>query len=276
MPCEKGGTIDVWLDSPGGDAHAAYKLALFLSSRFETINFVVPDFAKSAATLLSLVGDRLYMSCSAEIGPLDLQQTREGEVQTRSAISTADSIEFIFQHAFDNALFYGAHVMHATRLSREKSVSQMLNFSAQLFQPLMAQLDPVAIHAAATGLLVTIEYGVRLLKGKRPGVPDEELMSVVSRLVRDYPVHGFIIDINEARDIGLPVDEIASYPLLREMKTIHGEWQKHFGDTIRVMDKDEVTKLAGEIESSRKPKAKEVIGESVPARNGRMSSAASV
>src|ERR1039458_5480642 len=43
--------VDVWIDSPGGDAHAAYKFGMYLMSRFERINFVVPDRAKSAATL---------------------------------------------------------------------------------------------------------------------------------------------------------------------------------------------------------------------------------
>src|SRR5688572_30383804 len=46
--------IDIWLHSPGGDAHAAYKLFLDLRSRCCRLRAVVPDYAKSAATLLLL------------------------------------------------------------------------------------------------------------------------------------------------------------------------------------------------------------------------------
>jgi ClpP class serine protease len=44
--------IDVWLESPGGDAHTAYKLAVLLRAYARRLRVVVPDYAKSAATLL--------------------------------------------------------------------------------------------------------------------------------------------------------------------------------------------------------------------------------
>lgn len=65
--------IDVWLESAGGDAHAAYKLFLDLRSRASKIRVVVPDFAKSAATLFVLGTDEVHMGPAAELGPLDMQ-----------------------------------------------------------------------------------------------------------------------------------------------------------------------------------------------------------
>ena len=50
-------TVDLWLDSPGGSARDAYKIALLLRSIAGHIRVVIPDYAKSAATLLSLVAD---------------------------------------------------------------------------------------------------------------------------------------------------------------------------------------------------------------------------
>ena len=65
--------IDVWLDSPGGKANAAYKIALLLRSRAAKLRVVVSDYAKSAATLLVLAADEIYMAGAAELGPLDAQ-----------------------------------------------------------------------------------------------------------------------------------------------------------------------------------------------------------
>src|SRR4051812_34950208 len=70
--------IDVWLESPGGDAHAAFKLALMLRDAARFVRVVVPDYAKSAATLLALAGDEIYLAPGAELGPLDAQMPEEG------------------------------------------------------------------------------------------------------------------------------------------------------------------------------------------------------
>lgn len=61
--------IDLWLESPGGDVHVAYKLALMLRAAASKIRIIVPDYAKSAATLLALAGDEIYMAPGAELCP---------------------------------------------------------------------------------------------------------------------------------------------------------------------------------------------------------------
>jgi len=239
--------VDIWIDSPGGDAHAAYKFGMYLMSRFECVNFVVPDRAKSAATLLAFCADALYMSECSELGPLDMQQAREGETQMQSALSTADAIEFLFQHAFDNAFYSGARILQGTRLSREKSISHILQFSAELFRPLMEQLDPVAIHAAARALDVTVEYGVRLLAAKQPQRSRDELLAVTTKLVRDYPTHGFIVDKKEAKEVlHLPVQDLVSYDLKDLMIAMYSVWVEHGKDFVRVTTEEDLKSMTTE------------------------------
>lgn len=243
----KDSTVDIWLDSPGGDAHAAYKFALFLMAKFETINFVVMDYAKSAATLLTFTADKLFMSSCAELGPLDMQHVREGDMQMQSALSTADAMEFLFGHAFENAFLSGAQILQGTRLSREKSITHMLNFSAALFRPLIEQLDPVAIHAAASGLEVTVEYGSRILGAKQPDRSRQELKAIANLFVREYPTHGFIIDRKEARDVlRLPVHDIESYDLKDQVEQCYNSWIEHGKDFVHVTTASEILSAAKE------------------------------
>lgn len=233
--------IDVWLDSPGGDAHAAYKLGMFLRARFTVVNVVVPDFAKSAATLIALAGDSIFMGCCAELGPLDMQEIREGEMRLRSALDTADSVEHLFQRAINNVLVAGGQVLSATRLSREKALSQVLEFAAGFIRPLVEQLDPLSIHAATTGLYVTVEYGKRLLQLRNPSLSEEELERRAHQLVRGYPSHGFVIDRHEAREaLALPVHDLENYDLHQEAELWYNIARDSNVNLVRVVKKSEL------------------------------------
>src|SRR5208282_521147 len=62
------------LTSPGGDPNAAEKLLSMCRYRLtEAFNIIVPDYAKSAATLMCLGCDKVYMGYLAELGPIDPQ-----------------------------------------------------------------------------------------------------------------------------------------------------------------------------------------------------------
>jgi ATP-dependent protease ClpP protease subunit len=71
---ECGGRLNVIIDSGGGSIDAAYNLVM-LFRKFGTseLNFVIPRWAKSAATLLVCSGNKIFMSPVAELGPLDPQ-----------------------------------------------------------------------------------------------------------------------------------------------------------------------------------------------------------
>jgi len=63
--------LDLFIHSSGGDIHTAYKLAKLCQKRSKHVKALVPEYAKSAATLLALGCHELEMSPIAELGPLD-------------------------------------------------------------------------------------------------------------------------------------------------------------------------------------------------------------
>jgi len=117
-------TIDLWLESSGGDAHAAYKLAVLIRAYAHRLRVVVPDWAKSAATLLALAGDEIYMAPAAELGPLDAQIPKEGGlVSSISALDIARSLDDLATSSLDIAIDRGAEAAHrAFRESRQNLV----------------------------------------------------------------------------------------------------------------------------------------------------------
>lgn len=210
--------IDVWLDSPGGDAHAAFKLALMLHDAADSVRVVVPDFAKSAATLLALAGKPIYMAPAAEFGPLDAQMPEEGSLMGAiSALSIARAADDVASNAVDIALTGGADVLNVTGLSRAETMDMMLRFSANFSEPLVRQLDPRVVHDAKQMLNVTVKYAERLLT--MTGC--DNASAVAEAMVENYPTHGFVIDLAEADRLDLPVRPLREYEYVAAVRALH-------------------------------------------------------
>lgn len=77
-----GDPIDLLLHTPGGDVDAAEKLiGLVRSATGEEgeLRIIIPDYAKSAGTLMALGANAIVMSDSSELGPIDPQvSSRDG------------------------------------------------------------------------------------------------------------------------------------------------------------------------------------------------------
>lgn len=217
--------IDIWIDSPGGDAHAAYKLILDLRHRSRMLRAIIPDKAKSAATLLALGTDKILMSPYAELGPLDAQighPDREGVIV--SALDVTNSLEFLGRSALDLALSGGASVIQITGLPRIEALDSVLRFAAQLLTPAMQKLDPHLIHQAASQLTVAERYAQSMLAAGRHDdglINPSNADTLVTRLVTDYPAHGYVISREEARKLGLSVDEAERHPRWTFMRQLH-------------------------------------------------------
>ena len=68
-----GPNLDILIHSPGGFAPAAESIVQQLRGKYSHIRFIVPSFAKSAATMLVMAGDEILMDADAELGPIDPQ-----------------------------------------------------------------------------------------------------------------------------------------------------------------------------------------------------------
>ncbi|MBN8279145.1 MAG: hypothetical protein J0M16_00870 [Gammaproteobacteria bacterium] len=69
--------VDLLLHTVGGDIDAAEKLISIVRTSVGQgqLRVIVPDFAKSAGTLMAIAADKIVMSDSSELGPIDPQIT---------------------------------------------------------------------------------------------------------------------------------------------------------------------------------------------------------
>ena len=69
----RGPDLDVILHSPGGSPVAAEAIVSYLRSRFSNIRVIVPNFAKSAATMIACSANKIVMGKHSFLGPTDPQ-----------------------------------------------------------------------------------------------------------------------------------------------------------------------------------------------------------
>ena len=233
--------IDVWLESPGGDAHVAYKLYLELKSRASRFRVIVPDFAKSAATLFALGADELWMAPAAELGPLDAQVGHPDREGVRlSALDMTGAIDFLVSTATKHLLVDGGAVRKSTGLRRLDVLEKFAKFLADFFHPIMGKLDPHIVHQATNQLLVARRYANSMLKTRMKEEDTElnlEVDQFTQQLVQRYPSHGFVISRDSLISCGLPVKLAEEYNYWRQLKVLYaafsqGDFAERTNDVI--------------------------------------------
>jgi hypothetical protein len=246
--------IDLWIESSGGDADAAYKIALLLRSKCDVLRVVIPDMAKSAATLIALAADEVYMSPAAELGPLDAQiQHPDREDKGISALDVAGALDELAKIGLSVVNTAGPRTIRVTGLPRRDVFPQLLKYANDLMNPVASKLDPSLIHNAANGLKVAEKYAENLIRRfvKNPS-PDRaaRLRELPHKLVTSYPSHGYVIDIDEAKELGINALPMAEYDFEAVACRLHRVFEATFGATgasvINLVHHERVSSLAPE------------------------------
>lgn len=173
--------VTLLLNSPGGDPDAAEKLLYMLrevvsppaSQQSGDLEIVVPNEAKSAATLMALGADRVTMSDTSELGPIDPQVESHGVLYSVAAWLTA--------------------YRRAERRCREHPDNSAFAAVFQSLNPVIAEM----LRLAESRVLVLAEE-----LAKRAGLN----YTMVAKTLMDtqrFLSHGQMIDWRTARDIGL-------------------------------------------------------------------------
>lgn len=201
----KSGALDVIVASSGGDIDAAYNLAL-LFRRFgkDKLTFIIPRWAKSAATLLVCAGDEILMTPIAELGPLDPQ------------ITTMNPLEQRVER------FSPLHIESTLRLIREEFEKGNDKLAEGLIQRLQF---PLTLGSFKKLLEVGQGYVDRLLSSRMLKDDPDKAREIGEKLTTGYADHSWCITVEEAIEIGLNATEIEGEcsDLVWQIHRLHGE-----------------------------------------------------
>lgn len=184
--------VDLLLQTPGGDIDAAEKLFKMIRNRVRSaqLRVIVPDYAKSAGTLIALGADVVMMSDSSELGPIDPQVTLEDSSGNQMATPIHSYLEAFREHS------------EALRRKPDDPVAlQMLKkidpIKFKHFEMVMRRARTIAEELLQQGMLRS-----------RPAASGPSYTKIANDLLDPtlWPSHGQMICAEDAIEIGLTVD----------------------------------------------------------------------
>lgn len=125
--------LELIIHSSGGYSENAKKIVKMCREYCENFTVVVPDAAKSAATIISLGGDKIIMSNTSELGPIDPQFIifgPQGQPQTVPAWTIVRSFNEIIEDAVDeNGKIKIAYIplLNNINIAKVKEAKESLN-----------------------------------------------------------------------------------------------------------------------------------------------------
>jgi len=186
--------------SPGGQAEPAFRIAKFLRNKCGSYKILIPKQSKSAATLLALGASEIIMGENADLGPIDVQIGDHNEERIYSGLDEVQSVDGLFELANNQILT--TTMMWSNIMGRKKQLllPTVIDYVTGMIRPLMEKIDAVHYMSLSRTLRIAQEYAFRLLQNI---YGPQRAKMLAKKLVENYPYHGFIIDITEAKEIGL-------------------------------------------------------------------------
>lgn len=191
------------LESYGGDPFSAVAIMNILQSHFPKISAVVPRFAKSAATLMALGTDVIYMGDRSALGPLDLpiEHHRDGaRISALDVQNTITTMSGLIDTIAEDRYTFLRSEDKGRRLSKKEAASIALKNATDFLKPIVGQIDPYHLQKAYRELRIGYVYATdMLMKRMAPDLKTAE--TTAKKLVQDFPAHEYSIFRDDARDL---------------------------------------------------------------------------
>jgi hypothetical protein len=196
--------LHLLLCSPGGDGETAIRLARMAQASCRRFVVVVPEIAKSAATILALGAHEIIMGPTSDLGPIDPQIV----VPERGFFSAKDLIAAVESALNDVSIRPDTYPLHAAML---------------------AGIDSTIVQFARSALARTGDLARQAI-GSHPD-RDEAAVATLCGQIHDPLIeaprsHGAVVGAVEAAAAGLPITDLP--PGHPQWRTIWELWTRYF------------------------------------------------
>lgn len=183
------------IHTPGGATNAVETIVAYIRSKFSGFEVIIPTYAMSAGTMISLASDRIIMGRQSQLGPIDPQ--------------------FLFGNRGISAGEVLAQFEHA---KSEILVNPQL---AVVWAPILQQLGPSLLHAAKNALSYSENMVANWLEKYMFGGEDNANAKAIAvaahfNATETHMSHGRRIDREEARGYGVKIEDLEDSQELQE------------------------------------------------------------
>ncbi len=178
----------------GGDPDAAFRVARYVKRKYKKFTLFVFGYCKSAGTLLALGADEIVISDFGELGPLDVQVTKDDDFRSESVLDIQQALSVIGSQAFEMFESYLLNLISGTQalITTKTAADIASSMAVNLLSPISSQIDPLRLGEMNRLMNIALAYGQRL---KPEGI------EVIKDLIYNYPSHSFVIDYEEAKKL---------------------------------------------------------------------------
>jgi hypothetical protein len=210
--------LHLLLWSSGGDGETAVRLVRSAQARCRELTVIVPDQAKSAATLLALGAHHILMGPTSDLGPVDPQfQMPNGSlVAAKDIIAAVDAAEKAVEARPET------YPLHAALLS---DVTDLMVQQARLA---LGRTEDLMREALAS-------------TGRRDVDEIQRLIDNLKAPLIEAKAHAAIFGAREGKSTGLPIIEVD--PAGRQWQIVWRLWTKYFSLNSHVYEGLRASKL---------------------------------
>jgi len=211
-------TLNLIIDSDGGFADDAYKIASVLREYCDHLVVIVPFKAKSAATILSLAGDRILMSPLAELGPCDPMIRVDESLVTPTGVPIKAPMEEEDEGGQRrrkrqiNALTL-RDFLEASGILKKNDKEGYVGYDCEKLIPFCEKgiLNPWLLGDFERSIKQSLQWAENLLKRymfKDDDDSDNTVTEIAKKLTEGYYHHGYPINRREAQELKLKVEDM--------------------------------------------------------------------
>lgn len=188
--------VALFLISNGGDTAVPWRIISMIREIASEFNVLVPYNAMSAATMIALGADNIYMGPKGELGPIDPTVSQHPFLPKEGNQAVPVSVEDVTS--------YIAFVKEKYGITHEDELIHSLTSLTQHIKPLGLGL----LNRQHSYIRLV---GERLLTSRNSSYSDEKIKKVLSSLIEEVTFHGHGISRDEAENqLGLHIGKLNS------------------------------------------------------------------
>jgi len=208
----------VVINTYGGSPYVAYRAMTHLQYLYPSpgkIEFVVPDLAMSAGTLMCLGGDNIYMHEGSCLGPLDLQVEHPSDGEMISSLDIRQAAYRILSLTQLTAGEIFETAKDEFKLSKTEAAKLAYSSAVELFVPLVKKIDPYHLQEGYRAAPISSHYAKLLMVRSIPNAATRN--KIAKDLTEEYQTHSYAITKDEVKFLGLNVGKLTELDIYNDV-----------------------------------------------------------